>query len=67
VQGRQLTVQGARRDWFVEEECSCYQMEIAYTHFQRTIALPCDIDPGRIRTDYQDGLLLVHILTEDEK
>ncbi|HXG13332.1 MAG TPA: Hsp20/alpha crystallin family protein [Gemmataceae bacterium] len=65
VNGRRLTVQGTRRDWFVEEECSCYRMEIAYSHFERTIEMPCELDPGRVRTDYQYGLLVVHIVTED--
>jgi HSP20 family protein len=67
ARGRLLTIQGARRDWFVEEECSCYRMEISYSHFKRTIELPCEVDPGCVRTEYQYGLLLVHIQTEEEK
>ena len=67
VRGRRLTVEGARRDLFVEEECSCYRMEISYSHFERTIELPCEPDPSRVRTDYQYGLLLVHIQTEEGK
>lgn len=65
VHDRQLTVAGTRRDWFVEEECSCYSMEIAYSHFSRTVELPDNLDPDNIRTDYQYGLLLVHIETEE--
>jgi HSP20 family protein len=67
VSGRRLMVEGTRRDRFVEEECSCYRMEIAYSHFERSIELPDELNPERIRTDYQYGLLLVHIQTEDNK
>ncbi len=65
VQERGITVEGTRRDWFVEEECTCYRMEIAYSHFSRTVELPCELNAARIRTDYQYGLLLVHIQTEE--
>jgi HSP20 family protein len=65
VAGRQLTLQGVRRDTCIEEECSCYRMEISYSHFERTIELPDELSPQRVRTDYQYGLLLVHITTED--
>jgi HSP20 family protein len=65
VNGQRLTVQGTRRDLFAEEESSCYRMEITYSHFERTIELPCQIDAERVRTDYQYGLLVVHIQTED--
>src|SRR5262245_30811849 len=65
VRGSQITMEGTRRDWFAEEECSCYRMEIAYSHFTRTFELPCDVSQAQIHTDYQYGLLLVHIQTED--
>jgi HSP20 family protein len=65
VNGRRLTVQGTRRDLFVEEECSCYRMEITYSHFERTIELSGELDPQRVRTDYQYGLLVIHIQTEE--
>jgi HSP20 family protein len=64
VNGRRLTVRGVRRDWFVEEECTCYRMEISYSQFERSIDLPVEVDANRVRTDYQHGLLLVHITTE---
>lgn len=62
--GRRLTVRGRRRDWCIEqgECCSTYSMEITYSHFQRTIELPCDIEPSQISTDYRDGMLLVRLL-----
>ncbi len=62
--GSRLTVRGTRRDWIAEEECSCYRMEIAYSHFERTLELPCDLDRAHITSEYHYGLLLVRIETE---
>ena len=61
--GRRLTVRGRRRDWCIEQGdcCSAYSMEITYSQFQRTVELPCDIDPLHIATDYRDGMLLVRL------
>jgi HSP20 family protein len=65
ARGSRLTVQGVRRDWGVEEGCRCYRMEISYSHFERTLELPGELDQARIRADYRDGMLVVHIDRED--
>ncbi len=64
VRGPWLTVRGIRRDCFTEEGCRCYRMEIAYSHFERSLELPCDLDRAAVSTNYRDGLLLVQIRTE---
>lgn len=61
AKGDQLTVRGSRRDWSLEEKCHCHQMEIAYSHFERTLGLPCDLERAEISADYKDGMLLVRI------
>lgn len=61
AKGSQLTVRGSRRDWSLGEECHCHQMEIAYSHFERTLGLPCDLERADISADYKDGMLLVRI------
>jgi HSP20 family protein len=48
VSGSRLTVRGTRRDWALEEACTCYRMEIAYSHFERTLSLPGDLEKCRI-------------------
>jgi HSP20 family protein len=65
VSGRRLTVRGQRRDWLSEATACCYRMEITYSDFERTLELPTDLERAHITTDYQYGLLLVHIQTED--
>jgi HSP20 family protein len=67
VQGSRLTVRGTRRDCSVEHGCRHYQMEIAYSHFERSIELPCDLEHADLTTEYRDGMLLVHIPTEVDK
>lgn len=67
VQGRRLTVRGTRRDHCTGEGCSCYRMEIAYSHFERSIDLPFELDPTRITVDYRDGMLLVRIPEEGDR
>ena len=48
----------------MEEGCSHYVLEISYSHFERTIELPTNLERARIATEYQYGLLLVRIQTE---
>jgi HSP20 family protein len=66
VQGRVLTVRGRRRDrCSVQEGCHCYTMEIAYDRFERSLELPCDLGSAAVDAEYRDGMLLVHIRTEE--
>jgi HSP20 family protein len=64
--GNRLTVRGIRRDWCQEEGCRCYQMEIAYSQFERQITLPADLERSRIDAEHRHGMLLVRIHLEDE-
>ena len=61
IAGNRLTVRGIRRDWSVAEGCTYYAMEIAYSEFERSIELPCDLERARVTTEYRDGMLLVRL------
>ena len=61
AQGNRLTLRGHRRDCTALEGCRYYQMEIAYSHFQRSLQLPCDLERADITTEFKDGMLLVRI------
>ena len=61
LDGRTLTVRGARRDCCVQESCSHYHMEIAYSRFERSLVLPEDVAPMRMTTEFRDGMLLVRL------
>jgi HSP20 family protein len=67
VQGPTLTVRGQRRDWCTEEGCRHYQMEIAYSSFERRLTLPVNLEAARVRAEHRLGMLLVHIDTEAEQ
>lgn len=64
ARGSRLTISGTRRDRMVEEGWSCYAMEIAYSRFERTISLPCDLEAARIALKSAEGMLLVHVMME---
>ncbi|MBO0723199.1 MAG: Hsp20/alpha crystallin family protein [Blastocatellia bacterium] len=59
--GSVLTVSGIRRDLFVEEGYHNYSMEISYSHFERGIRLPDDLNSAYVTTDFRDGMLLVKV------
>ncbi len=61
-----LIIRGLRRDWCVEEGCSCYHMEISYSHFERSLTLPCDLKRASIVAEHREGMLLVRIQMEAE-
>ncbi|MBY0527569.1 MAG: Hsp20/alpha crystallin family protein [Gemmataceae bacterium] len=63
VRGSVLTVRGTRRDW-CDEGCRHYLMEIAYSHFQRSVRLPAELTDARVDTECRHGLLLVRIYLE---
>jgi HSP20 family protein len=67
VSGSRLTVSGSRRDRCLEEGCSYQLMEIAYSHFERSITLPDDLERARITTDHRYGMLLVRVQREADK
>jgi HSP20 family protein len=67
VLGTRMTLRGVRRDVTAKEECRCFQMEIAYSRFARTLELPCQLDRADIATEYRDGMLFVRIKTEESR
>jgi HSP20 family protein len=66
VRGSLLTVRGVRRDCVVEEGCSHYRMEIAYSRFERQIEIPGDLTTARVSTEHRDGMLIVRIRWEEK-
>jgi HSP20 family protein len=61
VQGQRMTLRGTRRDSLTQEVCHYHRMEIAYSHFERSLELPVRLDDAEIATSYRDGMLLVTI------
>ena len=54
-----LTIAGTRRDWRLCESQQPHLMEISYSRFQRTVALPEPVNGAEVHTDYRDGIFSV--------
>jgi HSP20 family protein len=74
VLGGRMHLCGVRRDCVLEEARKSgrplpvpHRMEIAYSRFERTLDLPCDLKRAEITTTFTDGLLLVLVKPETEK
>lgn len=57
VTDRTLTIQGQSRHEKESEEGELHRREIRSGSFSRTLTLPEDIDPGKAKATYKDGLL----------
>lgn len=66
VQGRTIVVAGTRRDSRVYQRQQAHRMEISYSRFERSVELPEEIAEAEVRTEYRDGMLLVHVLARGE-
>src|SRR6266404_5392514 len=64
IAGPRLTVRGSRRDCCLEEGCSHYLLEISYSHFERTIELPENVELANVTTEFRQGMLLIRIQRE---
>ena len=60
---RGITVSGMRRDVRHFEWQEAHLMEIAYSRFERFVALPEPIDDVQVRAECRDGMMYVHVLT----
>jgi HSP20 family protein len=67
LSGNRLTVRGTRRDFSLQEGCCHYQMEIAYSHFERSLTLPCNLEHARVNVEHRHGMLLIDMRMEGEK
>ena len=63
--GRQLTVEGIRKDFSILDGQQAYSMEIAYNRFRRSVELPIDLETTNVSTAYRDGMFLVLIKRGD--
>lgn len=57
VDGDRLTVKGERRSSTDETKNGRTYREIVYGNFERTIALPWDVDPENVKAQCKDGVL----------
>src|SRR5687767_5315842 len=56
VEGRCLKLRGSRRDYCLEEGCHQFVMEISYSHFERGVELPEELDRATMTTEFREGM-----------
>jgi HSP20 family protein len=59
VEGKTLTVRGEREDRQRHVTRLYHQMEICCGIFERTVALPSEVDPQEANATYSDGILAI--------
>ncbi|MGP0063658.1 MAG: Hsp20/alpha crystallin family protein [Isosphaeraceae bacterium] len=64
ARGSTLTVRGTRRDVYLHECLDCHSLEIAYSQFERILELPGMSEKAEIAASFQDGMLIVRVVTE---
>ena len=64
--GSSLVVSGCRRDLVVNQDWHPFSMEIAYTHFERAIELPCHLQQAEISAELHEGMLLIYVTPKEE-
>ena len=62
IQGNVLYITGTRRDTTCSHGVSYHQMEITYSSFEKTLEFPATIDGARIEHNFDNGLLIIHLL-----
>jgi len=61
VENGVLTIRGERKFEKEVKDQRYHRVERAYGSFLRNFSLPDDADAGKVRADFKDGLLTVHL------
>jgi HSP20 family protein len=64
---RGITVSGIRRDLRHFESQETHMMEIAYSRFERFVALPEPVEDVQVRTECREGMLYVRVITAEKR
>ena len=65
IEGSLLRISGVRRDAHAAESLDHFHMEIRYSVFERTFAIPCDLGRCNLASEYRDGMLVVLLETKE--
>jgi HSP20 family protein len=67
IQGNQLYIAGCRRDKSCAVGFAYQQMEITYSRFEKTLEFPASIEGARVEHNFDNGLLIIHLLKKKQK
>lgn len=66
IEGDTLTLRGERKRESKVDENQYYRVERNYGGFQRSIVLPCVVDPDQVKATYRDGVLEIRLPKKEE-
>jgi HSP20 family protein len=61
-----LTVSGERKDEREQTEGQAFRSERYFGKFQRSLSLPTAVDAGKVKANYKDGILTIHLPKAEE-
>jgi HSP20 family protein len=61
IQGNQLYIAGCRRDKTCSAGVSFQQLEITYSHFEKTLRFPASIEGASLEHNFDNGLLIIRL------
>ncbi len=67
IQGKFLSISGVRKDRTCTIGLTFQQMEIRYSQFQKTLEFDSSIERASLEHNFEDGLLMIHLVTEQGK
>jgi HSP20 family protein len=62
-----LTLSGERSDDNEVKEDNYYRRERTYGKFRRVFSLPADVDSGKIKAEFKDGVLEIEVPKPEER
>ena len=61
-----LTVSGERKDLREQTEGQAFRSERYFGKFQRSLSLPSAVDGNKVKANYKDGILSIHLSKAEE-
>ena len=61
IQGNVLYIAGCRKDKSCAAGVSYHQMEITYSHFEKTLNFPAGIEGAQVEHNFDNGLLIIRL------
>ncbi len=61
-----LSIETETQEESVEHESNYTRREFGYSSFKRSFSLPDTVEDGKIKANYQDGILSIHLPKKDE-
>jgi HSP20 family protein len=62
-----LTISGEKKQESVEEKENVHRVERTYGYFRRSVTLPVEVDAGKVKASFKDGILKITLPKVESK